>query len=303
MSDRILRNTPATLTVTFYADETAVDPDGNAATFTAVKADGTTHTATTAATRITTGKYSFALPGQSALNELTCTWTGLFGGVSGSIVTMVEIVGGFYVTVAEVRAYDNSITAVKFPYDSVTDARRATEEEFERVCGQAFVKRFNREVLSGDDTNELWLTWPWVSTITKLTFDGTDVLSSYLPYIRVSSDNSKMIFFTEGSGLTWPSDTDIVIEYEHGRKATPFEIANVAKKRIRDRLLWKNARIDDRVAVIQGDNQFGRFNLATPGMDMGFGRYTRASMGVWHLGVPAIDIVLDDFIYEPKGVA
>jgi len=291
--DRVQRNTPATLQVSFYVDEALTDPDGNAATFTAVKADGTTHTATTAATRQSQGKYSFNLPSQSALQNLTCTWAGTFSGAAVSIVTFVEIVGSFLFSVAEMRAYDAVLTDTsKYPYDTIISKRMQVEQEFESICKRAFVTRFDRETFEGDGSTVLWVSNPDVTNVTKLTIDGVDYMSYVTAgSLRVDRYNSKLLYWTDRSGLFFIEGAPIVIEYEYGMKPTPWDISEKAKKRARGFLTSKNTRIDERATVINAD--FGRINLATPGMDMGFGRYVRSGLGVWHTGVPDIDVVLE----------
>lgn len=301
--ERVQRNTPSTLSVTFYANESPVDPDGNSVTVSAVKADGTSHTGSVAATRTGVGVYTYALPSQSALQNLTFSWVGLIGGVSTTLVTEVEIVGGFFWTVAQLRDYDSSLTVGKYSYAKVVEARMDVEHEFERICNRAFVPRFWRETLNGDGTEQLWLAKPDVRTITKLTVDGVDKLASWVTsnLVKVDKDATNMLFFEEDQGW-WPEQSDIVIEYEFGMKSVPFPIFDKSRIRARAYLTGKNARLDERVSVVNADG-FGRYNLATPGMEMGFGRYVRSGLGVWYTGMPEVDVVLKDFIYEPAGVA
>jgi hypothetical protein len=301
--ERVLRNNPSTLTAFFYNGDTLTDPDGQAVTFTALKADGTTHTATTAATRVSVGKYTFSLPSQSALQELSCEFVGLMSGQATTVPVSVEIVGGFIFTIADFRTYEPLFTEnpATYTFDKLADARHATEQEFERICNRAFVPRFGRYEDLGDGTNEIWTEHQDVHNITKLTIDGVDKMSYQTDgLIRVDRNNTKLLFLRRG--LFFPQDSEIVIEYEHGFKTTPFPIYDKGKKRARMHALGQVTRVDDRVTVIS-DRDGGRYNLATPGMDMGFGRYVRSSMGVWHLGVPDIDVVLQDYIAEPQGVA
>jgi len=299
--ERVLRNTPSTLSVTFYANENPVDPDSNAVTVSAVKADGTSHIAPVAATRTGVGVYTYTLASQSALQELTFSWTGLISGQSTTLTTTVEIVGGFLFTAAELRAYDTSLTAIKYPYNRLAEARMFVENEFERICSRAFVPRFGRETLTGDGTDQLWLDMPDVHRVTKLTVDGTDRLADWVTSnkIKVDKDATNLLFMDDGT--TFPELSDIVIEYEHGMKKVPFAIFDKSRVRARYYLTSRNTRIDERVSVINADG-FGRFNLATPGMEMGFGRYVRSGMGVWYTGMPEVDVVLKDFIYEAAGV-
>jgi hypothetical protein len=299
--ERVQRNTPSTLSVTFFANETPVDPDGNSVTVSATKADGTTHISPVAATRTGAGVYTYALAAQAALQQLKFSWTGAISGQSVTLTTEVEIVGGFYFTVAQLRAYDSSLSLSKYSYDQVVEARMSAESEFERICKRAFVPRFGRETLTGDGTEQLWLDRPDITSITKLTVDGVDKLASWVTSgrVKVDRDATNMLFFDDGG--VWYDLSDIVIEYEHGMKSIPFQIYDKSRQRARHFLTSKNARIDERVSVINAEG-FGRFNLATPGMEMGFGRYVRAGKGDWYTGVPEIDVVLKDYIYESAGI-
>lgn len=302
--ERILRNTPSTLSVTFYANETPVDPDGQSVTVSAVKADGTSHIAPTAATRTGVGVYTYNLTAQSALQFLTFSWTGTISGVSTALQTEVEIVGNFFWSVAQLRDFDSTLTAAKYPYAKVVEARLYVEMEFERICQRSFTPRFARETLTGDGTHQLWLKHPDIHNVTKLTVDGVDRVADWVTSnkLKVDRDASEMLFFEDSSGLSFPPDSDIVIEYEYGYKNVPFPIFDKSRTRARAFLNMRNARVDERVSVINAEG-FGRFNLATPGMEMGFGRYVRSGLGIWYTGMPEVDVVLKDYVYESAGIA
>src|SRR4051812_36484040 len=93
--ERVLRNTAATTSVTFYNGSSAVEADG-AVSVIAKRADGSTLFSTNATNDPAVGVYTVVIPAQANLNYLTLTWTGSFTGTPVSIVTEVEIVGGFY---------------------------------------------------------------------------------------------------------------------------------------------------------------------------------------------------------------
>lgn len=298
---KVQRNAPATLTAYFYSGETLTDPDANDVDISIVNADGSVHTAATPATRVSTGKYTFTLPAQSALQNLTASWAGLMSAVPVTVTTYVEVVGSFYFDIAELRAYDNVLSnVVKFPTQRLIDVRDEVEAEFESICDRGFVSRFDRQVLTGDGTNELWLENPDITNVTKLLVDGAD-WAAYISDLRVDVLNSKMVFFRRRSGRVFTEDADVVIEYEYGMKPTPLTIHDKALKRARGLLTSKNARIDERATVINAD--FGRVNLATPGMDMGFGRYVRSGLGVWHTGIPDIDVALERLRFKDGGAS
>lgn len=303
MIERILRNTPTTLSVTFTVDEVPTDPDGATANFSALKADGTTHTASTPATRTGVGAFTYSMPSQANLNVLATSWTATMSAQPVTIKSSVEVVGDFYFTISDLRAYEKKFTDNPsiYTYDKLSKARQATEEEFERICHRAFVPRFGRWVGQGDGSKELWLDHSDVYLLTKFTINGVDQLSYQTSgQLRIDRDDTKLLYFTEQSGMTFTNNADIVVEYEHGFKVTPFPIYDKAKKRARMYAMGQNVRTDERVSVIS-DRDGGRYNMATPGMEMGFGRYTRSSMGIWWIGVPDIDVVLNDFIVDHSG--
>jgi hypothetical protein len=104
---RVARTAAATITHLFEVDETATDPAGNAATVAFTDANGTAVTSG-AGTRVSTGLYSFVLPGQASLAGLTAAWTGTIGGSTVTELDYVQIVGGYFFGLAEARADDSS---------------------------------------------------------------------------------------------------------------------------------------------------------------------------------------------------
>ena len=279
--ERILRNTPATLTVTFYTDEVTTDADG-AVTVTVKRADGST-LSTGSATHVgavNSGKYAYSLAAQGNLNNLTVDWAGVFSGAASTITTFAEIVGGHYFTIAELRGWDIVLAdTVKYPLAKMQEARDATEVEFERICHRAFVPRFAREIIEGDGADRIWLSYPEASKI--LTVNGLTVVST--DYRR---DGMRQ--------LLWPNNVFVngdlyTIEYEYGLQPTPLDIKRAALRRARGRLVGERSRIDERATVMQIPD-FGTFNLATPGKA---GSYT---------GIPDIDVVLEAYMLGNVGV-
>lgn len=135
--ERVLRNTPTTLSCTFYGDETPMDADGTVSV-TVTKADGTTLIGPVTATHdgdAGSGRYVLPLPKQADLNILTCEWSGVFGGDEAIIETEVEIVGGHYFTLAEARAVEGLADTTKYPTAKLVEKRLEVEVEFERACG------------------------------------------------------------------------------------------------------------------------------------------------------------------------
>ena len=305
MSDleRVQRGVPATLVVTFYGDETPIDADGDAVNVTVKRADGSTLSSGSALHQGSagSGQYKYTVPAQSSLNILEVTWTGNFSGQPTSLVTEVEIVGGFLFTVSELRSYDTALANPdRFPLSMVLDRRIEVEDEFEDICGRAFVARFNREVIQQTPAF-LWegqrsygqpfleLEKPELQAITKLTVDGTDQLDWVTQKLVTRDRDDPYVLNLYGDALAMAYAEEIEIEYEYGMWRTPPVLKDKAKKRARGLLVGQTSRIDER-ATIMSIPDFGTFNLATPGQ--------RGS----HTGIPDIDEALSRYMIGNGGI-
>ena len=142
---RIVRATAATLTVTLVDQDGEPSDAAGAVTVRVQRADGTDVLAAGTATTnpAGTGTYSVALTAAqtATLDLFTATWT-----VSGInvAVTLHEIVGGVYFTVAEARARDASISTSAYTAEAVRQARAEVEQQCEMITGVAWVPRFRR---------------------------------------------------------------------------------------------------------------------------------------------------------------
>lgn len=279
--ERILRNTPSTLSVTFYGDTSPIDADSTV-TVTIIRPDGTA-LATNAATQHVgsagSGQYKYELAPQAVLRKLAVAWTGNFAGVAGTITTYVEIVGGFYFTLYEARNSDKVIASdtVKYSNEILKDARLFVETEFERICDRAFVPRGAYETIAGLNSDSIVLEHPEITKIVSLTVDGIDWTSK--PLIA----SGKQLSLVEGSLFTAASfyAPNIKIEYEYGPAQAPVDIKRAGLKRLRSIVLGQQSTIDER-ATLMSVPDIGTFSLATPGRGNSF------------TGYPEIDVVLQD---------
>jgi hypothetical protein len=283
--ERVLRNTAATVSVTFYNGTIAVEADG-AVTVVAKKADGSTLLSTTATNQPAVGVYSVVIPAQSALNFLTLSWTGSFTGTPVTITSEVEIVGGFYFSLGELRSYESTFAnTTKYPDSMLADARDQVESEFEDICHRAFVPRFWREASLETDSDE-WMIWtekPEANVFTVLSQAGQDHLSYYTSgYLVRDKHSPRGIHVTNYATNLFNYDTlyyPISAEYEYGMKQVPIPIKTKALKRAKQNLLGLKSTIDERATTMLLPD-IGQVNLATPG--------ERGS----ETGVPDIDVVL-----------
>lgn len=285
--DRVLRNTASKITVTFYNGSTPVDADTDP-TVVVKKADGSTLFSTTATNETGTGIYSVVVPPQALLNILTLTWTGEFSGIEVSIESIVEIVGGFYFTIAELKAFDPAIAKPgRFTDQELIDARTFVESEFEMFCDRAFVPRFHSEtgIVADWDSGLLWTEKPELIRINSLTVDGVDQIGWVNSNYLTRDKYSPRALIVQSGAATILYSNSINAEYEYGMTQVPHMIKRKALKRARMVLLGQASTIDERATTMTLPD-IGTVNLATPGL--------RGSL----TGVPDIDIVLNDFSFN-----
>lgn len=271
---RVLRDSGAVLSHTFYADGTATAADGTV-TVSITKADGTTLTSGNATAVGST--YTFVLADQPLLDRLTVTWTGTFSGVTQAQTDIVEIVGGFYVTLAEIRALPNLSDTAKFTTAELVAARTWFETTFERATGVAWVPRYARDRISGNNRAALLLPRyplridpvtgaPVVYSVRTYTTSSayTALTSPNLADLIVSDDGLLRRFdgtsFTSGYG-------NLVVEYEHGHESPPADVVEAAKAGIRAKLV--DDQTGNRVFAVQTDE--GIVRHSSPGSGRPFG--------------------------------
>lgn len=248
---RVLRTAKATLTRAFYLDEVATDASGSVSVSVA-RLDGTVIQGPLVATGPDADhSYSFTFDGRDVLDELTVEWSATVGG--DAIVLdqdVIQVVGGFYLGLGDIR---NKVDPVfknteRYPTQDLIDRRLEVEDEFERICGQAFVPRFCREVLSGPrwDTAPLKLTWPRLRRVRAVTV-GTTVLDQD----ALDAFGADALGLLRRSNGAWTYGTgNIVVEYEHGLDRPPADIARVAKLRLKSLLLASKSPLPDRAERI-----------------------------------------------------
>lgn len=278
---RTLRNVAATLSwQPVDANGTAADPVGTV-TVDIARADGTAlvtagaTTGTTDAPRV----YALAAASNTLLDILTVTWK-----VAGTAMatTTVEVVGGYYASVAQIRAsHPTLVDVAKYPDSAILAARWAVEDEFERICGRAFVPRYWQGRLDGRDIPKLPLPHFALRTVRLLRFysDGTTYTSATAPELAaIPADDSGVAVRTDGNVFTG-GVANVLIGYEHGYDRPTAEIQRAFLTRVRSVLTASQSGIPDR-ATTYSPTGGGTFALATPGARW------------YETGIPDVDAVL-----------
>lgn len=269
---RVLRSTPATLEAVFYPAGAEAPAADAPVTVAVTRADGTTVSGVGAVSTPSAGTYRATLPAQANLDLLTATWTG----ATQTVVTEVEIVGGFYVPLAQIRAEPNLSDANVFTTAELEAALAWFESLAEDHCRTAFVPRFARETFDGTGTTGARLRTSHARRLLAATIDGATVSTTgwdLYPDGRVD---------TRDAGVTFSvGRRNVAVSYEHGLDRPPADLVRAALTAVRWRLLTDaSQKIPDRAISLV--NEFGNVQMAVPGTD-------RPS------GIPEVDAVLNRF--------
>jgi hypothetical protein len=286
---RILVTTEVTLTHTFYVDETPTDLSG-ACTVTVKRLDGTTVTSGTATHPGGTGIYTFPVPEQAQVDMLTVDWSGTLAGAVVSVRDYVEVVGGFLFGLAEARAkHPGLANTTAYPSTLLAAKRIEVEQECERICRRAFVPRFARVRLSGNDQDRLPIPnadgrGSELRTVRAVSVGGVAWSAPDVAALGVTDFG----VIKRPGGALWPAGAgNIVVEYEHGFDYPPADLSEAAIVRLRSRVGISSSGIPDRATtftVVEG----GTFALSVPDQE--------------HTGIPDVDGTYNRYTRQQRAV-
>lgn len=288
---QVLRGAAATLSWQ-HLDADGEPTDPGTTTVGVTRADGTVLVAPGTATVVDgTARTAALTPAQTAsLDLLAVTWT-----VSGvTYPTVVEIVGGYYFTIAQARASDSALANdTKFPTAELLGHRRDVEDEFEEICKVAFVPRYRRQRVDGRGDGSLLLPVGWprrIVAVSDVADDGTTAAWSVgdVAGIRVDpSGSGSGVITSPVRPFPWGS-LNVLIAWEHGYDRPPPEVRTAALTRLRHRATRPRSAIPDRAETFQID---------------GGTVYRLDSAGRTHTGIADVDAVLDRYSLDIPGIA
>jgi hypothetical protein len=273
---RILRTTKVTVTRTFYADEAPINADSGNVTATLKRLDGTLVNTATAGHPGPVGEYTYPVPASAVLDAFRLEWSGLFGGVTITVYDYVEVVGGFLFGLAEARNRHRGLNDTnRYTTDILAEKRTEIEQEFENICGQAWVPRFARFALSGRGYEQLATPVTMLRTLRAVTIGGVAFTQTELDAVSLTDSG----ILRRPTGSMWPAGyRNVIVEVEHGNDYPPLPISEAGILRLRSRLSTTTTEIPDR-AISYSVAEGGTYRLSTPGRQ--------------RTGIPEIDGVLE----------
>jgi len=237
------------------------------------RSDGSTIIAAGGATTGSGGSRSVALPAGATdrPDVLVATWTN----GTATVVTLIEVVAGFYASVAQIRASDPVLADdEKFTDADLRAVRHLVETEFERITGRAFVPRFaryrmpvsgNAIVLRDYEVDE--------PSVSVSTLDAEGVGTTY-------TGDSVVLGRSGVVRLSGRICSTCAVSYVHGFHRPPADVLGAFYLRCVDVLSRPFKGQDSRTETFTNADNGGTFTLIVPGMK---GSQT---------GIPDVDVVL-----------
>jgi hypothetical protein len=270
---RILRGAIEPIEATIIVDGKETDAQSTP-TVTITRADGTAIATGAATTKPsgTTGLYRYTpVAGDVAdVDVLTAVWTvTMTGPVVHTLRTRHEIVGGYYVDLAELREVGE--IPEKILDARLVRVRRAFEDLAEDFCGTAFVPRYARDLFSPDGESRAVLLRRFpVRQLLRVAIDGTAQTLSDFGVTRAGALTRDAGYFPRG-------DSNVAVAYEHGFDAPSEELREAAITYASVKILGNDAAIPERALSMETPG--GTFGLSIAGEN----RPT---------GIPSVDAVL-----------
>jgi hypothetical protein len=273
IAQRVLRDTRAQPEVTFYVGTTPTNADG-AVTVDIFRGDGSIFATDAATTTPGTGRYVYTLAPQSNLERFQIVWEGTFGSVVQRQTSFVEVVGAYYVALADIRALQGLSDVAAFPNAKLAESRQWFEDKAESHCGVAFVPRYARDVLNGKGSSRLKLRHNRPTRIISAKFDGA--VQTTTDWDLYEDDGSDGFIIASSA---FPSGyRNIEIIYEHGFDGPDMDMRQAAFTAIRDNALGLASGIPPQATEVR--QEFTTISLSTPGPNA-------------PTGIPSVDQVLN----------
>jgi hypothetical protein len=296
---RIARTAATTIRHVFYGPgtEDPADPTGTPTYVVTDSAGATVDSGNATVVGGGTGAVTVALAGQADLDLLTVAITATVSGASITEYDTVEVVGGFFFSIAEGRASDASLADTEeYPTSALEAARAATEWECEQICDRAFVERFAHVTLDGTGTSTLLLRGPdedrsfrdyvslsSISMATEVDTTFTAFTAGELADVAVAPDGTMRRASGDVFTAGW---SNVRAGYVYGRnRGLPADLRNAALVRFRT---WANvfrSGIPDRTTS---------FTTADGGT------FRIAPEGAYRTGIPAVDAAYSRYSFRER---
>ena len=239
------------------------------------RSDGTAVPTTAVAATADPATFNYTILASSLpqLDELTTVWTAMTAGEAQTFTSKIEVAGGTLFTIAEAQAMPGlaSKTATE-----IGETRTLVEDLLEHECGVAFVPRYYREKVSGDNGTVARMKWTRIRAIRSVSQDGT-VLGSLAGIVGSKTG----LIYNPSRWARGFENYDVA--YEHGHSTMPTPATRAALDLCYD--LFTNAPgaggIDPRTETIitpDGTLRFGQGSFGIRSVDQFVADYSERAL-------------------------
>ena len=277
----VVRGTKPTLSATFYSDGVVADPGVTTVTVVGLDGSAIVTDAATSGTGETARTWTPAEP-LADLDVLTVMWD---SATYGSMTQTVEVVGDLLFSLREARQTDGGAMSriEAYPAAMLEQARVRIADDFERICGVAFMPRVRQAILDVHTCRGLLLPDLRVLAVRSIeTRAATDAA-----WTAIDSGDLAAVRILPGGVLALQNavpygHASARVTYEHGWERVPGEIRRAALIALRHTVVPDE--VGYRVTSLTGD--MGTTAYATAG------RVSNNLSAFPHYGIPPVDATL-----------
>lgn len=301
---RATQNNDVTIYRTFYVGSVATQLDV-VPTVSVTTSEGTVLAAPTATDEATPGEYSIVLTAAAhtaSLDTLAVVWTGDHGGLAVSETQYIDVVGGRYFQLGDLRSMDGITSTQKYSDLYLERVRVEVEDLFEHYLETSYVPRHNTDIF---DSGSFYKNGGTISYGQDHLLAGAG--QAYGVFLRKTPVTALTAIFLAGVSQTlgdWvvtksgharsegftPDDLvlgqDLSISYTHGHSHLPADLQRAALRFARQTAIANVSTVPDRARLMQ--SEFGLFVLDAAGHEK-------------PTGSPEIDTVLNRYRHEGVG--
>lgn len=209
--------------------ETPADCTGTP-TCTVTREDGTALAAATVTSAGTgTGSYTAAITTThtAQLDRLALVWTGTADGYVQVYRQTLEVVGGRYVTLPELRAEPGLADTARYDRALLDELRDAIERTVEDYTGVAWCRAYERDHLYGNGRGRLLLSRRRPRALLSVTIDGTAVSTALFDLDEVTGE---LVYLDNTFDPSSDGAPNVVVAYEHGHDNPDGDLALEVRK-------------------------------------------------------------------------
>jgi hypothetical protein len=280
-AQHVARGAQPTLSAAFYSDGVLADPGVTIVTVVGLDGSAIVTGAATSGTGAAARTWTPAGP-LADLDVLTVTWVSM---AFGALTQTVEVVGDLLFSLREARQTDGGAMASveSYPSAALEQARVRISDDFERICGVAFMPRV-RQVEAGVYVSRQLL----LPDLRVLAVRSIETRAAHeTAWTAIDSGDLAAVRILPGGVLGLPSavpygHASARVTYEHGWERVPGEIRRAALIALRYTTVPDN--VGPRVTSHTGD--MGTTAYATAG------RVSNSLSAFPHYGIPPVDATL-----------